>query len=429
MMSTRRLQALLLALAVGFPVSVLAETHWLEAEIPRDDSGMGGNITSPLTIRDHSTASGGSWVEAEAGHNQKTQPSPGRPPGTACLGVEITEAGPYRVWARVMAPTDGDDSFWFHMDSDPWINWNRIRPGGAWHWDFVHTDATPTEPALFPMSEGDHSLCFAYREDGTRVDVFVVTNDPSFDPNAAPVGPPPAPAQIDATPGKNVVMLSWSAVPGAEGYFVERRDSAEGSPFVRRTSVSGVTHLASDVNVAGEHCYRVVARNAFGAGPATPEVCKASLRELRYVPGFWKVTSTLPMVGGDRIAVGPGFNSADAPPVSGRSRLDLRLGSSWRLKIWGMAVAPDKSSDSFWVRVDRGAWMSWNNIAPAGPCGWDDVHDSAAGGAGRVFDLAAGSHTVEFAYREDGAEVTRLLLSDDLSGALPAHCHEQPSFP
>ena len=428
-MTTRDLRVVVLAVVMGAPASGAAETHWLEAEIPRDDTGMGGNITSPLVVRDHYAASGGSWVEVEAGNNNKTQPPPpsGRPPGQACVGVEITETGPYRVWARVMAPTDGDDSFWFRMDSDPWINWNQIQPGGTWHWDFVHDNTNPAEPTLFTLSEGDHGFCFGYREDGTKVDVFVVTNDPAFDPNTAPVGPPPAPAQIDATAGKNVVMLSWSNVPGATGYVLERRDAAEGSPFAPRIAVSGALHVANDINVTGEHCYRVVARNAAGAGPATPEVCKASLTELRYVPGFWKVTSTTPMIGGT-IAVTPGFNSTSAPPAAGRARLDFRLGSSWRLKVWARAVAPDTSSDSFWVRVDRGAWMNWNNIRPAGPCGWDDVHDSAAGGAGRIFDLAAGSHTVEFAYREDGAEVTRLLLSDDLSGAIPSHCHDEISF-
>jgi len=422
-MTTRPLRAMATVLVLMAAVSADAlETQWFEAEIPRDSNNAGGNITSPLVIGDHSAASGGSYVGVESGHKNIVQaPTPGR----SCIVFAITETANYRVWARVIAPTDGDDSFWFRMDSGPWIAWNQIKLGTSWHWDFVHDNSAPSQPIVFPLSEGDHAFCIAYREDGALVDLFVVSNDPDFNPAAPTSGlPPVAPAQIDATPGKGLVLLSWTNVPGATGYFLERRDAVPDAPFIRIASLSGVQHSTSDINVVGDHCYQVVARNAAGVGPAAPEVCAAPIAELRYPAPWWLVTQTPPLVGQGLIAVEPGNNSTSAPPATGWARLDFRTATAWRVKVWGRAVAPDTSSDSFWVRVNRGPWVNWNNLKPAGPCGWEDVHNSAAGGASLVFDLRAGSNTIELAYREDGAEIHRVFVTDDLSSTPPVSCYE-----
>jgi hypothetical protein len=67
--------------------------------------------------------------------------------------------------------------------------------------------------------------------------------------------------------------------------------------------------------------------------------------------------------------------------------------------------APSTSADSFWVRMDDGAWIKWNNI----PSGCADVRNSDLSGSPVNFSLGAGSHRLEFAYREDGARLTNIV--------------------
>ena len=82
------------------------------------------------------------------------------------------------------------------------------------------------------------------------------------------------------------------------------------------------------------------------------------------------------------------------------------------MKAHAQAVAPNPDSDSFWVRVDGSAWVKWNNITPDGSnCGYDNVHNSDAGGASMNYNLSAGSHNIEFAYREEGAIISKIYLS------------------
>ena len=71
------------------------------------------------------------------------------------------------------------------------------------------------------------------------------------------------------------------------------------------------------------------------------------------------------------------------------------------------------TTDSFWVRMDSGAWIKWNGIKD----GCNDVRNSDQGNKVVVFDLAPGSHRLEIAYREGGAVLNnRIVITPDLAG-------------
>ena len=61
--------------------------------------------------------------------------------------------------------------------------------------------------------------------------------------------------------------------------------------------------------------------------------------------------------------------------------------------IWARTRAPTIDNNSFWVRVDAGAWIRYNNI-PWGNAGfaWDDIHDSDNNDVRVEFNLTAGNH-------------------------------------
>jgi RNA polymerase sigma factor (sigma-70 family) len=117
---------------------------------------------------------------------------------------------------------------------------------------------------------------------------------------------------------------------------------------------------------------------------------------------------------GHYLAVAAGMNAKKAVAAAGHSSLRFDLAAAGKFKIWGRVIAPTSGDDSFWVRLDDGPWLKWNDIAPGNHWHWDEVQDDAAVGPS-TFDLAAGAHTLTIAYREDGARLDRVLLTNDLA--------------
>ena len=428
-----------------------AGTVRIEAE-GREPLGQIGPLTnhlfmsSPLLIKDSPTASSGSYVEVAAGRN-----SPSTPPseeGLARYDFQVPTQGTYRIWARVIAPTTADDSFWIRVSdleakqfgvpyvsrTGAWIKWNGMPLGSTWHWVLVKAEGAGA-PAEFPFFPNDdpnnppdpeamragHRLELAYREDGTRIDSFLLSSDPLFDPNAPLGAPPDAPTMQDALPGRNAHYLSWTAVPGAASYTLERgADSADPSFVVLRAGLSG--HSFTDIApLAGGAVYRVRA-----VGPSGTSAPAEDWRDTTWAyrrtettqlvrMGSHEMSVTSPMINDGSVYAPAGTNSTAAAPAHGRARLNWQLPERTRVKIWanifGLGGTITGDRDSFWVRMDDGPWINWNNIR--GRC--DDVHDSAKGGAVVVYDLPAGTHRYEFAYREGGIALNnRIVITDDL---------------
>lgn len=79
-------------------------------------------------------------------------------------------------------------------------------------------------------------------------------------------------------------------------------------------------------------------------------------------------------------------------------------------QLWARASAPSTSADSFYVRVDNGSWVTWNNITTGWH--WERVVNSNSGNAPFVMSLNTfGNHTLEVRYREGGAKIDRLFMT------------------
>ena len=108
------------------------------------------------------------------------------------------------------------------------------------------------------------------------------------------------------------------------------------------------------------------------------------------------------------------------PPTDGHVTYPFSVGAAGTWKLWGrFLVGPATSSDdSLWARVDGGSFVQWNNIfARIGNAAyaWDSVHDTANADALVTYNLTAGNHTLEIAYRESGLKMDRFLLTNDLA--------------
>ncbi len=126
---------------------------------------------------------GSRWMtESDAGASNdayiEINPVYDNPSGApACITAEcitaydfnISTSGNYRFWFRMFSGNAADDSFFWRIDSGSWIQENNRSGIGSW----FSTDHTQ----LDNLSTGGHVLEIAYRENGTRLDKFVIQLD------------------------------------------------------------------------------------------------------------------------------------------------------------------------------------------------------------------------------------------------------------
>ncbi len=87
--------------------------------------------------------------------------------------------------------------------------------------------------------------------------------------------------------------------------------------------------------------------------------------------------------------------------------------------VWAYVAGPDGTSDSFWVAADGGAPSGIKWFLPTSSSfGWDRVMDQSTGTDPYVFHFTAGTHTLTFYGREDGAKIDVVEITNDLSGSV-----------
>jgi hypothetical protein len=146
---------------------------WLEAEE--------GIINSPMEVDWDKDASTGEyiWIPNTLGNVlDSTQDS-----GYAEYSFEVLEAGDFVAWGRVIANSAQDDSFFVSMDGGTFTLWDTFKGGEEnWVWDQV-SDRRTAEPVIFHLDAGIHTLVIKQREDGTKLDKILITNDRAYDPS------------------------------------------------------------------------------------------------------------------------------------------------------------------------------------------------------------------------------------------------------
>ena len=396
-----------------------AGTIFLEAEGGTISTDSPFGITSPLLIKDDSTASMGRYITVEAGFNSKNSTPGAEGVAKQQFLIGDNDAGIYRIWGRVQAPNDGDDSFWIRVDGGSAVRWNEIELGSSWHWDTVKAEGSST-PATFSLGAGFHTVEVSYREDGTKLDALVITSDTSFNPDSPPTTVPPSGAPwtssaVTRTAGAQTgIKVMWNAVPGATSYTV-RRWQGEGL-IVWRPGLTNFTVVDTDPpGPSGGSCYDVLAIFPDGSF-ATPFdfTCGAPRVDYSFNSvGSMSLTAPMLFGGADNNAIfaAPGTSeSLSSVPAHGRARVDFMTGGSAQIRLWFRPVGPNPDADSFWVRMDAGAWFKWNNFTNIGCQPVGDFSNNPV-----TFSVGAGTHRFEIAYREIGARLeTDFFITDDL---------------
>lgn len=93
--------------------------------------------------------------------------------GQAGYRFQIQKAGTYKVIGRVLAPSEEDDSFYVRMDYGRRYFWD-LPAGSEWTWVPVASGWRDAE-VNFELEAGEHTLRIESREDGTMLDILVIS--------------------------------------------------------------------------------------------------------------------------------------------------------------------------------------------------------------------------------------------------------------
>jgi hypothetical protein len=136
-----------------------------------------GTLTSPFVSASDSKASAGkyAWVPNGEGRNSK----PENDAGTIVFTFDIPAAGDYAFWGRVLAKNGRDNSFFVAVDNGDFAAWH-VKKSTSWIWDSLKHGSS--SDLVMYLEAGRHTLTIKQREDGTKLDKILITNDPSYVP-------------------------------------------------------------------------------------------------------------------------------------------------------------------------------------------------------------------------------------------------------
>lgn len=136
---------------------------WLETEDAE-------TIVDPLKVSNSESASKGRYIYSQNDTgNQSAAHSV-----MARYRVSISLPGIYFLWGRVKSSDEKNNSFFVKMDNGLDHLWD-VEPGDYWHWDKIN-DRRFSDPVMFNLSSGTHTINIKLGEDGTELDKLLLTN-------------------------------------------------------------------------------------------------------------------------------------------------------------------------------------------------------------------------------------------------------------
>ncbi len=144
-----------------------------------------GAITGPLTTVNDNAYSGCNYVSTPTDAGQSDTSGTGTPNlGNTTITFYVPMDATYHIWGRIYGPSSSSDSFWVSYDGGDPFTYKWFMTNGSVTWDQLQNENTGTDPQTIFFTRGTHTLMFRGREDGARIDVIDITNNPSYSPAA-----------------------------------------------------------------------------------------------------------------------------------------------------------------------------------------------------------------------------------------------------
>lgn len=183
--------------------------------------------------------------------------------------------------------------------------------------------------------------------------------------------------------------------------------STEQNPVVR---VAGRYSLSTSSGTTPNAC-DAVSIVTVTLDPACTPVGRTSFAleaECATVGSGWDIVSD-PDASNGSYAVRTGSRSVSVPPATPAGHVSFTVDGveDGRYYMYARVRATNAQSNSFWFRVNGGGWFEWyQDIIVGDDFNWNSV-------LGITFNLNEGTNVIEFAYREDGAALDKIFLSQD----------------
>ena len=132
-----------------------------------------GYLYAPMELAYDESASSGEYIRVPNGQGNVWNSS--QDGGYAEYIFDVQMAGNYVIWARLISRSWNDDSFFVSVDDGGYALWDT-QYSGIWVWDQVRNRGGQN-PVMYYLDAGQHSLIIKQREDGTKIDSIIFTND------------------------------------------------------------------------------------------------------------------------------------------------------------------------------------------------------------------------------------------------------------
>jgi lysophospholipase L1-like esterase len=122
------------------------------------------------------------------------------------------------------------------------------------------------------------------------------------------------------------------------------------------------------------------------------------------VGSMWDVVTDATASNNTYVTVKSGnTSSGSAPGATGQLSFPFTVPASGTYSLWARVNCGSFDDDSFWMKMDNGAFEMWNGLAVTASWEWKKQKD---------YTLTEGQHTLTIGYREDGAKLDKLLLTN-----------------
>ncbi len=136
--------------------------------------GESYNSIHPSMTRATSTvASGGAYIHIPLQRPHGNQEGEPLDQGRAVYKVRVPEAGRYRFWARTHWHDGCGNSFFLRINNNPPVVIGQDGTYKVWHW---------VRGPLVTLAAGEHTIVIQNREDGAKLDQWMLTNDLRYVP-------------------------------------------------------------------------------------------------------------------------------------------------------------------------------------------------------------------------------------------------------
>ena len=128
--------------------------------------------------------------------------------------------------------------------------------------------------------------------------------------------------------------------------------------------------------------------------------------ECATVGANWEILDDAQASNGKYVTVKPGVQSLNAAPAGSESYIliPFSVDTAGSYSVFARLNCPTFDDDSYWVKMDDGEFQLNNGLVTSG-WEWKKFND---------YTLAEGEHTLTIAYREDGADLDKIAVSNSV---------------